>query len=96
MPAGISGVGSTWSSNKKHIAFLKLDKTNNDVIGLFVVDQDGNNEILLMKGLVLNPDWSPDSTKIAFTVYLGPDILNPRIYVINADGSNQRQLTSIY
>jgi TolB protein len=51
--------------------------------------------MLLMKGSVHDIQWSPDSTKMAFTVYLGTGSSNdvPRIYITTADGLNQKQLT---
>ena len=38
-----------------------------------------------------SPAWSPDGRKIAFVRVLRGD--NSEIYVMNADGSNQRRLT---
>ncbi len=41
------------------------------------------------------PTWSPDSKKIAFHRVMIPESAgNTEIFVINADGSNERQLTS--
>jgi TolB protein len=44
-------------------------------------------------GFALNPSWSPDGKKIAFTSG-GESFTNPsEIYVMNADGSEQERLT---
>ena len=68
--------------------------------GICVMDADGNNRRGLISGSVelvnnLSPDgydsWSPDGTKIVFT---SREDGNPDIAVIDADGSNQRTLTS--
>ena len=42
-----------------------------------------------------NPSWSPDGEHIAFTSSELPDVMpaNSDIYVIDADGKNQRKLT---
>ncbi|MER3466145.1 MAG: hypothetical protein C4340_02955 [Armatimonadota bacterium] len=54
-----------------------------------VMDADGLNQKLLVEGL--SPDWSPDGKQIAFS---RPDDRGiPQIWVINADGSNVRQIT---
>jgi hypothetical protein len=40
-----------------------------------------------------NPDWSPNGLRIAFDNLADPNATNDEIWVMNADGSNQRQLT---
>jgi Tol biopolymer transport system component len=72
----------------------------------FVSDRDGNDEIYSMntdgsdvvrltydKGRNVDPDWSPDGSKIAFSSYR--DTPRPAdIYVMDADGSNVTNLTN--
>jgi len=41
-----------------------------------------------------NPDWSPDGTKIAFTIYDEADENTREIWVMNADGTGEVQLTN--
>jgi WD40 repeat protein len=59
-------------------------------IGIFVINSDGSGKTKVHTpsvGLVANPAWSPDGTKIAFA---SPDDQNHHvgIAVMNADGSN--------
>jgi Tol biopolymer transport system component len=71
---------------------------------LFVSDRDGNEEIYMMDldgrnqtrltqnpGRDIDPQWSPDGTKIAF---LSRRENKGGLYVMNIDGSQQKRLTS--
>ena len=60
---------------------------------IFVVDVDGTNrvDLLVVGGDVAAPSWSPDGKQIA---YAQGNIDYLDIYVMNADGSNQTQLTT--
>jgi Tol biopolymer transport system component len=83
-----------WSPDGSKIAFTSSNSE------LFVMNADGSNTKQLTHNpngfTSTNPAWSPDGTKIAFE--RGRDIsdqLYPdEIYVINADGSNQANLTN--
>src|SRR5438067_13312023 len=59
--------------------------------GIVVMNADGTDQINLISGT--SPSWSPDGSKIAFEKGSSYDDTN--IYVINADGSNLKQLTFI-
>jgi serine/threonine-protein kinase len=72
-----------WSPNGKYIAFLG---NQNGAAGIYLVKPDGSGQTLLAENGVC-PAWSPDSRQIAF---VGAD----DIYVMNADGSNQINLTN--
>ena len=73
---------------------------------IFVMDADGRNDHAITNdpqrgGLYSSPKWSPDGTKIVTSVALGTiadvrnDInLGTAIIVMNADGSNQINLSS--
>jgi Tol biopolymer transport system component len=51
---------------------------------------DGTNETQLSNSDASDPAWSPDGTEIAFYSLRSG---NFDIYVMNADGSGQKQLT---
>ncbi|MDP9476105.1 MAG: hypothetical protein M3R38_10555 [Actinomycetota bacterium] len=56
-----------------------------------IIRIDGSNDVLLAEGRnARQPAWSPDGTRVAFTGTTGD---TSEIYVVNADGSNQTQLT---
>lgn len=62
---------------------------------LYVMDIDGGNLNQLTNTPDLNellPAWSPDSTKVIYSA--GPSEGNYDIYVVNADGSGRRRLTT--
>lgn len=82
-----------WSPNSKQIAF-DSDHTGYD--GLYVINADGSNLRQLASSDAnssnyqqWSPDWSPDSSQIAFV-----DYEYRKTYVIKANGSNLRVLTS--
>jgi TolB protein len=75
---------------------------------IFVVDVDGGNltnltnnptdrDCLFTNGCAMTPAWSPDGTSIAFQRQSGPFendlIYESAIYIMNADGSQLRQIT---
>jgi len=75
--------------------------------GICVMDADGTNiqRLTHRPGDVGHPDWSPDGSKIVFTVY---DVDQPApgedegwhwdehgIYVMDADGTNVQRLTAV-
>ncbi|MFC8455180.1 TolB family protein [Kitasatospora sp. NPDC057223] len=71
---------------------------------LFVMNADGTNAQRLTmltndkpySGGVRNPSWSPDGTQLTFEYRTGPGgqpANSTAIFVVNADGTGQRQLT---
>ena len=70
-----------WSPDGRRIAFEGGDGTN----GIYVVSADGSFRVRLARH-GRTPAWSPDGRKLAF-------FSGSRIYLMNADGSGQRNLT---
>ncbi len=60
--------------------------------GLFVMADDGSSKRRLTSGRDLDPDWSPAGDRIAFSRTTTEGYGYERLFVANADGSNERQL----
>lgn len=91
------GVHPAWSPDGKRIAFhsRRSGGRGNEI---YTIAPDGSNELRLTKktGNDFMPTWSPDSRQIAWQ----SDDVSERpavnaIYVMNADGTGQRQLTHL-
>ncbi|MCK4392154.1 PD40 domain-containing protein [Candidatus Bipolaricaulota bacterium] len=66
-----------------------------DRSGIFVADSSGENlQNLTNTRVDGQPTWSPDGREIAFTS-LREGVLKRQLYVMNADGSNVRRLTTL-
>jgi Tol biopolymer transport system component len=80
----------TWAPNGRRILFVRYRTPFTE--SLWTVRPDGSGLTRLTRkllGAAGNPVWTPDSRRIAFDV---GDNLDARIYVMSADGSNQRVL----
>ena len=78
-----------WSPRGDYIAHTRLDKDG--TINIYVIRPEGGRAIQLTSNARNNesPTWSPDGSLIAFSSSReGPS----RIYVMNANGANQRRL----
>jgi Tol biopolymer transport system component len=60
-----------------------------DFSELLTMNPDGTSKTPIGPGSIGQAAWSPDGSKIAFVKMAGE-----QIYVVNADGSDERQLTS--
>jgi Tol biopolymer transport system component len=88
-----------WSPDGTRIAFSSADGRGG--IAIYVIDADGKNltRLSAQGAYDVSPTWSPDGKRIAFqsmrdsTGYDGVNSwLDPEIYVMNADGTNQVRL----
>ena len=98
------GWGPSWSPDGRRIAFIgSLGTGDEDTPAIYVMNADGSgvtrlvdydDEALAISGTSnLSLSWSPDGRQMAFTSFGTGDEYNSAIYVMNADGSNVRQLT---
>ncbi len=74
----------SWSPDGKRIAFVGAK-------GITTVRSDGAKPVVLPAGL--HPSWSPDGRHLTFMRYDDGSSIG-RIYVMDADGTNLRALTS--
>ncbi len=91
------GFAGKWSPDGTRIIYSS-DKTGNQEI--YTSNPDGTDEIQITYTDTDEsyPSWSPDGTQIAFIISSGlwnsdASVLTFEIYVMNADGSDWRQLT---
>lgn len=82
--------GATWSPDGGSIAFARNGGADP---GLFVMEADGSEVRRLTSGQDLEPDWSRDGERIAFTRYPAGTATPADIFVMRADGSEQENLT---
>jgi Tol biopolymer transport system component len=96
-----SDLGPAWSPDGTRIAFAREGREERAETGnadIYVVNTDGTNLFRLTNGPVMEyePSWSPDGSRIAFEGYdlaSGGQPPSPlRLYVMNADGTNVREL----
>jgi TolB protein len=81
-----------WSPDRRRILFSRFAEGSTSEIYVIDVDGTGRSVRLAAGG---DPAWSPDGTKIVFTWNGGARPGSAwGIYVMNADGSGIRQLTS--
>jgi Tol biopolymer transport system component len=85
--------GAAWSPDGKKIALSITTATRTDDIA--IINADGTGLVYLtsdpLPGVIFDrdPSWSPDGTRIAFSSNASG---TTRLWVINADGSNLRQV----
>ena len=88
-----------WSPNGDKIAFAagrrNTFEQNKPTSDIYVVNVDGTGLTQLTRDSGFNgsPNWSPDAKQIAFTSNRDSDG-KPKIWVMNADGSNQREIAN--
>ena len=83
------GIQPSWSPDGTRIVYVRSG------IGIWIINADGTNKYKLTDGYDVNPAWSSDGTKIAFVSMRGGNMDSPSVWwVMNADGSMQRQITT--
>src|SRR6266508_3430575 len=90
--------GVAWSPDGQKIAFGGWPRAGgNGEIYVMNADGSGLRNLTRSPGHDVAPAWSPDGRKIVFTRSRAMTIFEPwedvEIYVMNADGSDQRNLT---
>ena len=91
----------SWSPDGQRIVFQSdRDNDRGHNIEIYVMDADGNNQLNLTNNLTNDedPSWSPDGKRIVFSAQREGHVENKfgitdEIYVMDADGGNQRRLT---
>ena len=77
---------SSWSPDSRQIAF----QTGPAGSGIYIVNADGSNLRRLSDGGDVQPEWSPDGTRIVFERYASG---SSEIFIMNVDGSGKANLT---
>ena len=83
-----------WSPNGRKIAFVSYGDGVDSAI--YIMDADGGGIVRLTTYPAEYPVWSPDGRQLAFHSNKNPEGVpnsDLEIYVIDADGENERQLT---
>jgi Tol biopolymer transport system component len=83
-----------FSPDGTKIAFSRVQPGGRDI---FVMNTDGTGATNLTSapGDDFQPSWSPDGSRIAFVGIRGdPETANAQIWVMNADGSGQTEITN--
>jgi Tol biopolymer transport system component len=88
---GQTPAGATAPGANGRIAYSRFAGQHADIVS---ANPDGTGVVKLTSGPAgtfdLNPDWSPDGTRIAFERDAGA---SQAIFIMNADGSDLRQIT---
>ncbi|MCZ7546851.1 MAG: hypothetical protein M5R40_26515 [Anaerolineae bacterium] len=110
-PVNMFAAGPSWAPDAQRLVFYgtTVDSdgdgllTRSDNTNIYIVNRDGTGliQVTLDRTDDLDPDWSPDGTRLAFASRAadtsGDGLIslfdNASIFVVNADGSNLTQIT---
>jgi Tol biopolymer transport system component len=97
-PTGESADFAAWSPDSTRIAFRLASVSGSTTkASIYVMKADGGEQRNLTNSnpneFAYNPSWSPDGLKIAFTL---TDRGSTTVRVMNADGTNQRDIVNGY
>ena len=106
LTGALSSRSLDWSPGGSKIVFYRFA----EVYNIYVVDANGQNLHALTDFQVapllpfhkppmnppgaIDPAWSPDGDRIAFTLLSGPENVGFEIYVMDTNGENERLLTT--
>lgn len=85
--------GPTWSPDGGRIAFTAEPVGQSQESDIATMNRDGTSRTTLTArpGFDFQPVWSPEGTRIVFT---GSENFDTEIYVMNADGTNQTNVSN--
>lgn len=87
-------INPSWSPDGSKLSFTS-NLTGYFAIYTINIDGTGKNKISTKEqNNYQNQSWSPDGSKIAFSGSYNENSNGPQIYVMNADGSNEVQITT--
>ncbi|MDQ3981931.1 MAG: hypothetical protein M3271_04545 [Actinomycetota bacterium] len=91
--------GVTWSPDGTKLAFSRstgqgiAPRQPNEDIFVMTLNARSLRQLTQDMRIDMDPVWSPDGTKIAFTRYFGSYPARAEIFVMDADGTNEVRLT---
>ena len=90
--SGLNNTSPAWCPDGRKIAYVGIEK---NAINIFVMSIDSGVPVQLTadSGDNEDPVWSPDGSMLAFTSTREGGV--PRIFVMNASGTDQRRLLGI-
>lgn len=93
MAAGLVAVGSRpFSAPPVVDGRIAFAPANGE--GIWLMEPDGTKVTQLVAGTVSWPRWSPDGTRLAYVRLVDPDMFLSELFLVHADGTDRRQLTS--